>query len=138
VEEAYRVLTDRVLRNVLAAFSRRQTAIRHRAIDTEFEYSTDPESVWISSRVNLGGHRVTFAATAGNRAYLEVLSGRPRSRGKVLLRQSDLRLVDAAAEIVETFEWTLGSMAGVELSAQKRVIDRIGEKWKKLALVAVR
>ena len=138
MEELLSELNDRFLRNVLAAFSRRQTAIRHRALETEFEYSTDPEMVWISSRVNLGGHRVTFAATVGNRAYIEVLSGRARSRGKVLLRQSDLRLVDAAAEIVESFVWTLSAVAGVEISAQKRVLDTIGEKWRKLGLVALR
>jgi hypothetical protein len=138
VEEPARELTDRFLRRVAAAFGQRQTAIRQRALDTELEHSADPEMVWISSRVNLGGHRVTFAATLGNRAYVEIISGRARSRGKVLLRQADLRLVDAAAEIVETYEWTLSAMAGVELAAQKRAIEAIGERWRKLGLVALR
>ena len=138
MEELASDLSDRFLRNVLAAFSRRQTAIRHRALETEFEHSTDPEMVWISSRVNLGGHRVTFAATVGNRAYIEVLSGRARSRGKVLLRQSDLRLVDGANDIVGSLEWTLSAVAGVEIHAQKRVVEAIAEKWGKLGLVALR
>jgi hypothetical protein len=138
VEEPRSELTDRFLRNVLGALARRQPAIRHQALETEFEYSADPEMVWISSRVNQGGHRVTFAATVGNRAYLEVLSGRARSRGKVLLRESELRLVDAAADIARTFEWTLGALAGLDVVAQRRVVEQIGERWRRLGLTAVR
>ncbi len=138
VEEASSELTDRFLRNVLSALTRRQPAIRHQALETELEYSSDPEMVWISSRVNHGGHRVTFAATVGNRAYVEVLSGRARSRGKVLLRENDLRLVDAAAEIVGTFEWTLEALAGLDVVAQRRTVAQVAEKWRRLALAAVR
>ena len=139
MEEASRqLITNRFLRNVIAALSRRQTAIRRQALETEFEYSADPEMVWISSRVNRGGHRITFAATVGNRAYLEVLSGRPRSRGKVLLRESELRLVDAAARIAGTFEWTLEAFAGLDVVAQRRTVEQVAERWRRLGLCAVR
>ena len=138
MEEPASELSDRFLRNVVAALTRRQTAIRHRALETELECSSEPEMVWISSRVNHGGHRLTFAATVGNRAYVEVLSGRARSRGKVLLRESDLRLVDAAAQIVDAFEWTLAALAGLDVVAQRRVVEQIAERWRRLGLATVR
>ena len=131
-------LRDRFLFNAFQALRCREPSLRRHALDLELESSVDPEMIWISGRVLPGGHRLTFAATVGNRAYVEVTSGRPRHRDRVLLRQNDLRLVDSGSEIAAAFEETLAALAGMDVGTQKSVMGGIAERWRKLSLAAIR
>src|SRR5688572_27098063 len=100
---------DSFLKGMAVAFQRRRKAIKYRG-NLKFSYDPTDSFEWLTIIFSAFNNPVLILElTEGRWISFYVRSNKNADRGKVLLRIEDLRVVNNAALIVSTFEWTIGS-----------------------------
>jgi hypothetical protein len=131
---------DMFLDRACRAFERRRRAISHHG---KFSIDSDPNSntEWLTLVYSSFNHpSLILELTEGNKANFYIRSNQPKSRGKVLLRLEDLRLVDNPSRLVEIFEWTISGSRRLEddTGSCTAVRDSILQRWLRLSVRIVK
>jgi hypothetical protein len=130
------IFLDRACR----AFEKRRKAISYHG---RLSFDSDPSSSaeWATLVYSSFNHpSLILELTEGHRGNFYIRSNQPKSRGKVLFRLEDLRLLDTPSRLVETFEWTISRSRRIEEDAESApiVLDSILQRWKSLAVRIVK
>jgi hypothetical protein len=126
---------DRFLERAARGFERRRKAMNHMGGELDVESCPSPES-FVVCFVARARPAVILELAAKNRASLWIRSAANANRGKVLVRVQDVRFVDNADRLVETFEWTLAARYALATEGD-RIAEQIVARWEELVVRAV-
>ena len=124
---------DPFLKAVATAFRRRRKAIKYHG-NVELSYDPTDTFEWLTINYWASNYpSLILQLIEGGRVNFFARSQRGADRGKVLIRIEDLRIVNNAALIISTFEWTITKTYN-ENQADLSLWKEIEEHWRKLSL----
>jgi hypothetical protein len=124
---------DPFLKAVVVAFRRRRKAIKYHG-NLELSYDPTDTFEWLTINYWASNHpSLILQFIEGGWINFFARSQRGADRGKVLIRIEDLRIVNNAALIISTFEWTISKTYN-ECQDDLSLWKEIEEHWRKLSL----
>ena len=124
---------DPFLKAVVAAFRRRRKAIKYHG-NLELSYDPTDTFEWLTINYWTSNYpSLILQLIEGGWINFFARSQRGADRGKVLIRMEDLRIVNNAALIISTFEWTISKTYN-ENQDDLGLWKEIEEHWRELSL----